>query len=185
MTVRLVNTNENYGIVAISLHWVMAVMIFGIFFLGVYMTRLDYMHPLYTRAPHLHKSFGLLVLFLLICRTVWMIVNVKPRAVPMPDWERMTASLVHMSFYFLLFGITLSGYMIPTANGKGIELFNWFLVPAILSGIELQEDIFGAIHWYLAFFTIALAGLHTLAALKHHFVERDASLMRILGVETK
>jgi cytochrome b561 len=182
MTISLVNNQKYYGLVSIALHWVMAVIIIGLFSLGLYMTGLDYMHPWYTDAPHVHKSIGLIFFLLLLFRTVWALANTKPDPVTMPDWERIIAAIVHKLFYFLLFGITISGYLIPTADGRGIEVFNWFEVPSLISHIENQEDIAGMVHYYLAVVTMSLTGLHTLAALKHHFVNKDATLLRMLRV---
>jgi len=184
MTTSLKNSAERYGLVAIMLHWVMAVMIIGLFLLGLYMTSLEYVHPLYVSAPHLHESFGLILFLLLILRSLWALINIKPSPVPMPAWEKKTALIVHRLFYFLLFGITISGYLIPTADGRSIELFDWFEVPALISGIEGQEEIAGAIHHYLALLTIALTGLHTLASLKHHFFDKDTAMLRMLGIST-
>jgi cytochrome b561 len=75
----------------------------------------------------------------------------------------------------------LSGYLISTADGRGLEVFDWFSVPATLSGLDRQEDIAGEVHLYLAWTVIVLAALHALAALKHHFIDRDPTLMRMLG----
>jgi cytochrome b561 len=75
----------------------------------------------------------------------------------------------------------LSGYLISTADGRAVEVFGWFSIPATLSGLENQEDIAGEIHEWLAFTLIGLVMLHALAATKHHFINRDATLKRMLG----
>lgn len=178
----LISTKERYGLVAILLHWTMAVMVIGLFFLGEYMVELNYAHPWYHRAPHLHESFGLVLFFLLIIRTVWTIATVNPEPVPMPVWERWAASVVKRLFYLLLFGIVISGYLIPTADGKSIALFNWLEVPATISGIDHQEDIAGEVHHLLTHIVMALAALHALAALKHHLLDKDPTLLRMLGI---
>ncbi|MEK7772829.1 MAG: cytochrome b/b6 domain-containing protein, partial [Deltaproteobacteria bacterium] len=114
---RWTSTEERYGLVPIVLHWTMAVMIIVLFFLGEYMTGLEYTHPRYHLAPSLHKSLGLIVFALLVIRAAWTLINKKPAPVPMPDWERKTASVVQKLFYILLFGIAASVYLIPTADG--------------------------------------------------------------------
>ncbi len=170
---------------AIGLHWIMAAMVIGMFLLGLYMTSLEYVDPWYTRAPHLHESFGLVVFALLVIRTIWTLANKKPALVPMPAWERLAAVTVQRLFYLLLFGVTISGYLIPTADGRGIDLFNWGEVPAVISYIGRQEEIAGTIHRVAAWSTIALVLLHSLAALKHHFIDRDETLLRMLGIGSK
>jgi len=163
----------------------MAVLVIGMFFLGKYMIGLAYTHPWYHRAPHIHKSLGLIVFALLLLRSVWILVNKRPAPVPMPAWERAAASVVQKLFYLLLFGITISGYLIPTADGRGIEVFNWFTVPAVISGIVHQEDMAGDIHYLLTYVIMFFIALHTLGALKHHFIDGDETLLRMLGIKRK
>ncbi|MBI5237964.1 MAG: cytochrome b [Deltaproteobacteria bacterium] len=179
------STEERYGLVSIVLHWTMAVMIIVLFFWGGYMTDLEYTHPWYQLAPRLHKSLGLIVFALLVIRMVWVLLNKKPAPVPMPDWERITAWVVQKLFYLLLLGISFSGYLIPTANGRPVEFFNLFELPAIVSNIDRQEDIAGDIHRLLTHVIMAVVVLHALAALKHHFLDRDETLIRMLGIKTK
>jgi len=75
----------------------------------------------------------------------------------------------------------LSGYLISTADGRPISVFGWFEVPALLTSIPNQEDVAGLVHEYLAWGLVILAGLHGLAALKHHFIDRDPTLLRMFG----
>ena len=74
----------------------------------------------------------------------------------------------------------IAGYLISTAEGRPIEVFGWFAVPATFYGPENQEDVAGEIHEILAWLLILLSSGHTLAALKHHFIDRDATLRRML-----
>ena len=74
----------------------------------------------------------------------------------------------------------LSGYLISTADGRGIEVFNWFEVPGLGSFIENQEDLAGQVHEYAAYILIGLSSLHALAALKHHFMNKDNTLKKML-----
>lgn len=83
--------------------------------------------------------------------------------------------------YVLLLVLLLSGYLISTADGKPISVFGWFEVPALFSGAGQQADLAGDVHLWLAWSLVLLSALHALAALKHHFVDRDTTLKRMLG----
>ncbi len=181
---RLTNSPTQYGWMVIILHWVMALAIFGLFALGLWMTSLDYYDTWYHRAPDIHKSVGMLVLFLLFFRLVWVAFSIKPEVMG-AAWERLVALGVHRLHYVLMLGVLISGYLIPTARGAGIDVFGWFTVPALLSFTERQGDIVGLIHWAFAWAVIGLAGLHAVAALKHHFIDRDATLTRMLGMRNR
>ena len=74
-----------------------------------------------------------------------------------------------------------AGYLISTADGVGIPVFGLFEIPALVSGLPDQADVAGVVHLYLAWVLVVFAGLHGLAALKHHFIDRDATLVRMLG----
>jgi cytochrome b561 len=78
--------------------------------------------------------------------------------------------------------LMLSGYLISTAAGRGINVFGLFSVPASINGLQNQADIAGKVHELLAFALIALTILHALAALKHHLVDRDQALKRMLSI---
>src|SRR3972149_11065126 len=99
MAVRLKNTKEGWGFVTIALHWSMAAMVLGMFVLGLYMTGLEYLHPWYRAAPRLHKGVGLCVFALLLFRTFWSAVNVRPAPIPGPAWEGQGARLGHRLLY--------------------------------------------------------------------------------------
>ncbi len=163
----------------------MAALIIPMFFLGRFMTGLAYTHPWYHWAPYIHKGLGLVVLALLVIRTIWILIVKRPPPLTMEAWERILASVVQKSFYFLLYGITISGFLIPTARGRGVEFFGLFTVPAIISGLRHQEDMAGEIHFFLAYLIMFFIFLHTTGALKHHFIDRDETLTRMLGIKSK
>ncbi len=182
-------SREGYGVVGVALHWVMAAIVIGMFVLGEFMTGLDYTHPWYRAAPELHKSFGLLVFALLafrfLWRSLWRSFDLWPVPVPMPAWERVVALVVHRLFYILILALVVCGYLVPIADGRGIDFFGLFEVPALISGHDGQEDIAGEAHHLLAWAVMALVVLHAMAAMKHHFIEKDETLRRMLGRKTR
>lgn len=177
------NNQYTWGGVTIFIHWLSAVVIIGLFALGLWMVELTYYDTWYTKAPHLHKSIGILLFLVTLVRLFWKWWN--PTPMPLAEHsqlEKRAAHLVHYFIYILLFLIMLSGYLISTADGKAIQVFNWFEIPATLYGIDKQEDIAGVIHFYLAIALIALACLHALGALKHHILDKDVTLKRMIGI---
>lgn len=174
------NTEHNYGLISISLHWLVALTVIGLFALGLWMVELGYYDPWYRRGPDLHKSIGILLFTVMIIRMIWRISNERPLTEGRP-LEKKLAHTVHGLLYLLLFTLMLSGYLISTADGRAIDVFNLFSVPALFSGYENQEDIAGLVHQILAYSLIALVALHALAALKHHFIDRDQTLRRMLN----
>lgn len=180
----LKNTADTYGWVSIAVHWMMALAIFGMFGLGLWMTGLDYYDDWYHRAPEVHKSVGMLLLFLLVFRLIWRLANPRP-ALMGQWWEQIVALSVHRTHYLLMFIIMLSGYLIPTGEGKGVDVFGWFVAPALMAFDKHQADMLGLLHLAAAWALMGLAGMHAAAALKHHIVDRDNTLIRMLGMPGK
>jgi cytochrome b561 len=177
------NSSQRYGLVAIVLHWLVAVAVFGLFALGLWMTDLTYYDDWYKSAPAMHKGIGSLLFLVMLLRVVWRTLNVTPNDEPnIGKLQRRIAHAVHLTLYLLFFVLMISGYLISTAGGRSIEVFGLFSVPAIIYGIPNQEDIAGTVHWYLALSLIGLVGLHAMAALKHHFIDRDRTLKKMLGI---
>ena len=118
----------------------------------------------------------------MLFRLIWNLLNKRPQPLPGNNpLEGKIARKVHFVLYILLFAVMLSGYLISTADGRPIEIFAMFNIPATLTGLEKQEDIAGLVHLILAIILISLSSFHALAALKHHFINQDKTLIRILG----
>ncbi|MDT8452840.1 MAG: cytochrome b [Gammaproteobacteria bacterium] len=180
------NTPRGYGLVAIILHWLVALAVIGLSPLGVWMTGLGYYDDWYKRGPELHKSIGIVLFIIMLARVIWSAGNVKPEDEPGTSaMQRRAAHAMHQLLYVLLFAVMISGYLISTADGRPIQVFDLFAVPATFSGIDNMEDVAGEVHWYLALTLISFTGLHTLAALKHHFIDRDRTLIKMLGIRSR
>lgn len=181
------NTTQSYGLVAIALHWLFAVTVVGLFILGVWMTGLSYYDDWYKKGPDIHRSIGVLLFFTLLFRVFWRLTNVTPHDEPgVPGWQSRIAHGVHVLLYLMLFAMVVSGYLISTADGRSVDVFGWFEIPALVSlNIENLEDKAGEVHWYLALVMAGFVLLHALAALKHHFINRDRTLKKMLGIDPK
>lgn len=172
------DTKERYGLVSILLHWVMALAVFGLFALGTWMVRLDYYSPYYVSAPDLHRSAGIILFAVLCLRIVWRFSNIKPDQAALTGFERRASRIVHAAFYVLLVVLMLSGYIISTADGRSVEVFNWFSVPSPGKS-EGLEDAAGFIHEWVAYSVMALAVLHASAALKHRLADKGSGSNRM------
>lgn len=180
------NTPTRYGAISIALHWLVALAVIGLFALGLWMVGLDYYSAWYQAAPDWHKSLGLLLLLVMLLRLGWRFLSPGPAPLAEPgDPGRLVATLMHGVLYLILFAVPVTGYLISTADGRPVSVFGWFDVPALVTGLPDQADIAGWLHEYLAWALIVLAALHALAALKHHFLDRDPTLVRMLGRSTR
>jgi len=179
---QLRNSPARYGWVSIVLHWGVALVVFGLFALGLWMVGLDYYSAWRKDAPDLHKSIGITLFAVMLVRIVWRLVSPPPP--PLASYSRMTrigAAFGHAFLYLGLFAVMIAGYLISTADGVGIPVFGLFEIPAVVSGLPDQADTAGVVHLYLAWVLVVFAGLHGAAALKHHFIDRDVTLTRMLG----
>lgn len=181
------NNNSAWGWLAILFHWLTAIAVIGLFASGIWMVDLTYYSEWYTTAPYWHKSVGMLLLFLLVARLGWRLLNPTPDHEPTVSRpERIAAGLAQLVLYLLLFTVVFAGYLIPTANGDPVEVFGWFTIPASVTGLEFfdlaQEDLAGVVHKYAAWTLVIIAGIHASGALKHHFFDRDNTLRRMLGI---
>lgn len=172
-------TLSTYQPIAKIIHWVSALNIFSLFALGYWMVDLSYYSEWYKTAPHWHKSIGITLFVLTLIRLLYKIVTQSP-PIEGASWEKIGAKIVHISLYLLLFCVFISGYMISTADGRGIEIFNWFTLPSLGSIIENQEVLAGEVHFYATYCLIILSLLHALAALKHHFINKDNTLKKMI-----
>jgi len=173
---------KQYNNTAKLLHWSSALLVIVLFTLGLWMVDLTYYSEWYKTAPYWHKSIGLCLFALTLFRIIWKLFTAAP-VIEGKEWEIKAAKIAHLSLYLLLLGIFISGYMISTADGRSIDVFNWFSVPGFGSFFENQEDIAGTVHYYLAVTLISLAAVHALAALKHHFINKDNTLNKMLRIK--
>jgi cytochrome b561 len=180
----LKNTSSAYGWVAIALHWFMAITIFSLFGLGLYMVELTYYDAWYKGSLDLHKSIGALLAVLLLMRIFWRIVNVTPNSADSTagNVEIKAAHYAHLTLYLLMGLLMVTGYLISTADGRAIDVFGLVSIPALPFSFDNQEDIAGNIHEYIAWTLVLLAAGHGLASLKHHFINKNNTLLRMIKV---
>jgi cytochrome b561 len=173
------NTETRYGAVAQAVHWLMALALIAVFTLGFVMVELP-KGPDRVKLFSYHKWIGVIAFVLVVLRLAWR-WQVAPPPLPrtMKGWEVRTAEITHRMLYLLLFVAPLSGWLMSSAKGVQTVLFGKLPIPDLLAkdpplGAALEE-----IHIALVWMLLGVIALHTLAALKHHFVDRDDVLARM------
>lgn len=178
----LKNSEHHYGWLAVVLHWLVAVVVVGLFALGFWMVDLSYYDEWYRKGPDLHRSIGLILFAVVVFRLLWRFINTSPRPLANHQrWEVVSAHVAHSLLYVLMFVAMVSGYLITTADGSSISVFGLFDVPSVTGQVKGMEDTAGAVHYWSTWALVGLAGLHALGALKHHFIDRDETLRRMSG----
>jgi len=176
------NDRQRYGWLAIGFHWLTALTVFSLFGLGLYMVELTYYDSLYRVLPDWHRSIGLLLAGLVLIRLAARLCMAQPEPLPTHTRvERRAAHLVHGLLYLLMLGMFVSGYLISTASGDPVYIFDWMAIPSLTGEVDRLEDLAGEVHEWLGWSLVVLAALHGLAALKHHFVDKDRTMRRMLG----
>lgn len=175
---------KRYPSTAIALHWLSALLILAAFPLGVYVHELAF-SPLKLKLISYHKWLGMTIFLLTVMRLAWRVTHTPP---PLPDtiprWQQRAAHGLHHSLYLLLLTIPLTGWLMSSAKGFPVVYLGVVQLPDLIgkdAGLaERLHDVHAALNFALA----ALVGLHVAAALKHHFIDRDATLRRMLPFRT-
>jgi cytochrome b561 len=177
------NTNQRYGNVAIAFHWLMALLLIALIILGLYMISLPdvgFDKKKITLILY-HKEWGITALWLALLRLAWRVGNILPELVAhIPDWQKVTARFVHLSFYGLMFGLPITGWLMSSAAGIPVYYFGVFKLPDFIAHDEYRFHALIDVHKWLSYALIACILVHAGAALRHHFLFRDDTLKKML-----
>ncbi len=174
------NQTAHYTATAKGLHWLMALGIFSLFALGLYMADL-HLSPLKLKLYSWHKWGGVSIFMLALLRLLWRATH-RPPALPahMSTLEQWLAHAGHAFLYLLMFAIPLTGWLMSSAKGVQTVYFGLWPMPDLLSKDKALGDGLHEVHetlnWILA---LVVAG-HALVALKHHLINHDNVLVRML-----
>ncbi len=173
------NTQNRYGLVTISLHWITAILMIGLLILGLYMVGLP-VSPEKLKFYRWHKEFGAIVLALAFLRIVWRFSSMVPTLDFLPVLERLGALAVHYAFYIFMFAMPITGWMMSSAAGFPVSFFGLFLLPDLVSPNESLRITLTETHKWLGYLLIVTIVLHVSASLKHHYINKDNVLRRML-----
>jgi len=171
---------ERYTRTAVTLHWLIALLIFVAFPLALYMTGL-HLSPLKLRLYSYHKWIGMVVLLLAVIRVFWLATH-RPPAMPasMANWEKIAAHAMHHTLYLLILVIPVTGWLMSSAKGFPVVLFTVLPLPDMVGKNKELGDLLQEVHEVLNYTMLGLVLAHVAAALKHHLVERDDILVRMV-----
>lgn len=172
---------HRYSTPAIALHWLLALMIGASFAVGVTMTELPF-SPQRLKLYNWHKWAGVTILALSALRLGWRLLRRPPAAVPMPGWQRTAAHLAHGGLYLLFFAVPLVGWAYSSAAGFPVVLFGALPLPDLVPADKALAELIKPWHERLAWGMALLVLLHVAGALKHHLIDRDGLLLRMLPV---
>ena len=169
-----------YTRTAIALHWLMALLVLIAFPAGVIMHEMAF-SPDKLRLMSYHKWLGVTIFILLIARLVWRAKH-RPAALDEATalWQRSVAKGVHVMLYVLLFSIPLSGWLMSSAKGFQTVYLGVLPLPDLISKDKLLADVLSQLHEVLNITMLLLISAHALAAIKHHVIDRDGTLVRMM-----
>lgn len=173
------NTTRAWGSFSKALHWIIVLLIINQWVIAQRADALTGFAKFTALAWH--KSFGMTILMLAVIRLVWRLAN------PVPDlsgetkpWERNLARLSHFLLYLLIFAMPVSGWLMSSAKAYGVSWFNLFAFPDLISKNDRTYEILHGLHEWLFGALVTVALLHIAGALKHHFIDHNDVLRRML-----
>lgn len=172
-----------YTRTAITLHWGMAALVITLLAMGWIMTDMV-SSPLKLKVFDWHKWTGITVLALLLVRALWRLTHPAPALLPMPPWQRRAAQLLHGFLYLMLLLQPLTGWLYSNASGRAIVYLGLIPLPNLVGKDRALAGTLRDLHGAGALVLSIAVGLHVLAALKHHLIDRDDTLRRMLRWRT-
>lgn len=172
------NTYQSYGSVSKFFHWAIFILILGMIIYGFVLG--DFPKAWKALGYNIHKLIGLTVLILMVLRMIWAFMNPKPKLPSKtPLWQIAAERLMHFSFYLVLLAMPIVGWIMAVAANKPPKLFGYSLTLPIAPNEVLAKQM-GLTHEILAYVIIAMVVLHVGAALKHHYINKDNILKRMM-----
>lgn len=169
-----------YTRTAITLHWILAVLIIGNLAFGLYTVGLP-LSPTKLKYFSWHKWVGVTVLLLSTARLLWRLTH-RPPPLPasMPSWETRAADASHALLYVLFFAAPLTGWLFSSAAGFQTVYLGVLPIPDLLEKNRELADVLKVTHRWINYTMGTLIAVHVAAALKHHVLDRDDVLARMI-----
>jgi cytochrome b561 len=173
--------NTRYTGTAIALHWLLAILIVATFALGLTMTEMPGVTPTKLKYFNWHKWLGVTIFALAVVRALWRLAHpAPPLPASIPAWQKQVSAATHLLLYVLIFAVPLSGYFYSLAAGFKVVYLGLLPLPVLIEKNLELKPVLEEVHFWLNMGMAGLVALHIAAALKHHFIERDDILRRML-----
>ena len=175
------NTHKtHYSAVAKTIHFVTALLILGLLPLGFFMVDMPF-SPLKLDIYTLHKSFGMTVFGLSIIRVIWRVRHAPPPHLPTHRFsERILSKIAHLILYAGIFILPVSGWIMSSAGNFPNSYFGLFLFPDLVAENKIVFERARDVHEITALAMFGVLVLHAIGALKHHIIDRDITLRRMM-----
>jgi cytochrome b561 len=180
------DTKNHLSPITIGLHWVIAITIVGLIGLGLFMTNLE-LYDYYDT----HKSIGILISIVIVLRVIWRIKQGWPE--PVSEYEKhevIMAKIVHWILIISTVLMPVSGMLYSGASGHGFGVFGFEILREnpdpikpgeVIPLSEFWSNVGQTCHDYIGYLLILAIVLHVVGALKHHLIDKDLTLLRMLG----
>lgn len=174
-----------YGALSRVNHWAVSLAFFGMLAVGFYLEFGGLTREARGPIMALHKATGTVLLLVVTWRVVWRLRQGFPAPVggAMPGWQVQASKLVHWGLLAAILIMPLSGMLSSLFGGRPIDIYGLFMIPPFEKNETLQ-DAAGQTHTITAYVLTGLISLHVAAAIKHHLIDRDGTLVRMLTGKT-
>jgi cytochrome b561 len=180
------DTQNQLSSITRALHWLIALIIITMLAVGFYMATFE----VWSLFP-IHKAFGVLALLIILPRIAWRLRNGWPTPVQnYPTWEHKLALATHWILILGTLIMPISGFILSGAGGHGVDVFGLVIVPTnpdpanphdVIPFNNTMADIGSATHEIVGYIMVITIVLHIAGALKHHIIDKDRTLLRMLG----
>lgn len=177
---QLKNTHYRYGVISITLHWFSALLIIFTFAIGFYLDSLSWGIEKFDLVD-IHASIGFLIIFFILLRLLWRFYSPLPSSIITNKTHTFGVNVMHFIMLLMLTALFFSGYIMLSSGGNPITLFGTLSMPDLPANNGIAKQ-FRRFHEIVVWVFIGLLSVHVLAALFHHFIKRDSTIKRMLGL---
>lgn len=175
------SSTKRYSLTAITLHWLMAILIIATFLLGLTMVDIPGLTPTKLKYFSWHKWLGVTVFGIACLRILWRMTHAAPPyADNMQSWQKKASHIAHALMYVLIFAVPLSGYFYSLAAGVPVMYLGVIPLPVLIAPDPELKALLKQVHYAFNVVLLGVFCLHVLAVLKHQFIDRDRTLQRML-----